>query len=170
MLAGFQKYGGEILPQEECKKADMRLCLSVIRHNMYFAPDSTIELGHQLEELAKEKDKKINIVMPKAVLIDGTLPFLAVSVRTFAPDVVSLSALERLNGTNNLEYKGYTQQKYDGFVAEPNETTYEELKQEIQNLNVDCIVVKNPNCGEWLEKDGYQYYATVGEYYIWNMR
>lgn len=28
--AGFQKYGGEILPQEECKKADMRLCLSVI--------------------------------------------------------------------------------------------------------------------------------------------
>ena len=24
--------------------------------------------------------------------------------------------------------------------------------------------------GEWLEKDGYQYYATVGEYYIWNMR
>jgi hypothetical protein len=170
MLAGFQKYGGEILPQEECKKADMRLCLSVIRHNMYFAPDSTIELGHQLEELAKEKDKKINIVMPKAVLIDGTLHFLAVSVRTFAPDVVSLSALERFNGTNNLEYKGYTQQKYDGFVAEPNETTYEELKQEIQNLNVDCIVVKNPNCGEWLEKDGYQYYATVGEYYIWNMR
>lgn len=108
--------------------------------------------------------------MPKAVLIDGTLHFLAVSVRTFAPDVVSLSALERFNGTNNLEYKGYTQQKYDGFVAEPNETTYEELKQEIQNLNVDCIVVKNPNCGEWLEKDGYQYYATVGEYYIWNMR
>ena len=69
-----------------------------------------------------------------------------------------------------MKDKGYTQQKYDGFVAEPNETTYEELKQEIQNLNVDCIVVKNPNCGEWLEKDGYQYYATVGEYYIWNMR
>ena len=40
-------------------------------------------------------------------------------------------------------------------------------KNEIKKLDADCIVTKNPNCGKWLEKDGYQYYTMVGEYYIW---
>ena len=53
MVSGFQKYGGEILPQEESKPADMKKCFSVMRHNIYFTPDSTIELGHKLEKLAK---------------------------------------------------------------------------------------------------------------------
>lgn len=167
MVSGFQKYGGEILPQEESKPADMKKCFSVMRHNIYFTPDSTIELGHKLEKLAKGRHEKLSVIMPKAVIDNDAIHFLAVSIRTFAPDIVSLSALERFSGTNEKKYQGYTQQKYDGFVANPNENTYNAFKNEIKKLDADCIVTKNPNCGKWLEKDGYQYYTMVGEYYIW---
>lgn len=167
MLSGFQKYGGEILPQEESKPADMKWCFSVMRHNIYFTPDSTIELGHKLEDIAKARNEKLYVIMPKAVIDNNAIHFLAVSIRTFAPDIVSLSALERFSGTDEKKYEGYTQQKYDGFVADPNENTYKVFKNEIKKLDADCIVTKNLNCGEWLEKDGYQYYTMVGEYYIW---
>ena len=167
MVSGFQKYGGEILPQEESKPADMKKCFSVMRHNIYFTPDSTIELGHKLEKLAKGRHEKLSVIMPKAVIDNDAIHFLAVSIRTFAPDIVSLSALERFSGTNEKKYQGYTQQKYDGFVANPNENTYNAFKNEIKKLDADCIVTKNLNCGKWLEKDGDQYYTMVGEYYIW---
>lgn len=167
MISGFQKYGGEILPQEESKPADMKWCFSVMRHNIYFTPDSTIELGHKLEDIAKARHEKLYVIMPKAVIDNNAIHFLAVSIRTFAPDIVSLSALERFSGTDEKKYEGYTQQKYDGFVADPNENTYKAFKNEIKKLDADCIVTKNQNCGEWLEKDGYQYYAMAGEYYIW---
>lgn len=40
------------------------------------------------------------------------------------------------------KYEGYTQQKYDGFVADPNENTYKAFKNEIKKLDADCIVTK----------------------------
>lgn len=166
-VVGFKMCGGEIMPQAEHKKADMRKCFSVMRHNIYFIPDSTISLGYTLEDLAKKEEKKMYVIMPKAVYDNDAIHFPAVSVRTFAPDIVSLSALERYGGSENTNFSKYTQQKYDAFVSNPNKETFDELKKETRRLPVNCIVVQNYACKEFLEKAGYTYYSVVENYYIW---
>ena len=164
---GFKLCGGEILPQNEHREAGVRKCLSVMRHNIYFVPDSTINLGSKLEELARKEDKKMYVIMPKAIYDNDALHFPAVTIRTFAPDIVSLSALERFGSSDNEKFSTYTQQKYDGFVSAPGKETYNDFKEEIKDLPVNCIVVRNYACKDILEEDGYIYYTSINDYHIW---
>lgn len=169
MIWGFQGYGGGVIPDSIKTEASIKHCLNVIRNNIYFIPDSTIELGRKLNTLSKESEEKLNVVTPKMIIMDGSLHALAIMLRIYAPDIVPISAAERFPVHNGTPLSEYKQLKYDAFAATPSDETAKEFEEEIANMNVGCIVVQNEACGKWLENMGYSLYDKTqeGSYFIW---
>lgn len=166
---GFGSYGGEILPTNPKKAVNFKQCLSVIKNNIYFAPDSTINLGKKLEELAGETENQLCVVMPKLVSIDGTLHSLAVSIRSFAPDIISASAAERFPVNNGSKLEGYKQETYDAFAADPDDEKAKLFEKEINQIGANCVVFQNSGYDEWMKEMGYCYYSSTADnsYQIW---
>ena len=169
MFWGFKAYGGNVLQSDSKSETSIRFCLSVIKHNIYFMPNSTIELGGKINQLSQESDEQIRVIAPKMLVMDGALHTPAIMMRIYAPDIISLSAAERYPVNNGSVVEGFTQQKYDAFAAEPSEDTAEDFFEEIEELDVNCIVVQNAECSQWLEDRSYQLYdvTAAGSYYIW---
>ena len=166
---GFQKYGGEILPANPEKKADLKNCLRVIKGNKYFIPNSTIFLGEKLEELSNETDRKLCVIMPNMVIDNDTLHSLSVSVRAFAPDIISASAIGRYYVNDGSKLSEYKQINYDQFVAYPDENTMNAFEDELEGTGVNCIVTQSSNYKEWFDQMGYSFYSSTEDdrYYIW---
>lgn len=169
MLRGFAQNGGEILPDNPAKKADMKNCLRVIKNNKYFIPSSTILLGDELEKLTDETENQLCVVMPKLVVDNDALHSLAVSIRAYAPDIISAAAMERYTMSNNSALSEYKQVNYDAFVANPNQENADKLERELDGTGVNCIVTQSPNYEEWFDGMGYVLKASTedGRYFIW---
>ena len=169
MFVGGKAYGGGVFPDNPPIGTNIKYCLSVIKNNKYFIPETTVELGEKLGDIADNTDEKLYVVTPKIEIVDGVMHPVSIMMRIYAPEIVSVSAAERYPTNDGSDLSKYTQQTYDAFVAEPtNETAYA-FEQEIGKLGVNCIVVKNPQCGEWLQNMGYclKDETVVGGYYIW---
>ena len=169
MFWSFHAYGGNVLPDNPRTETSIRYCLSVIKHNIYFMPDSTIELGEKINLLSQKSEKQLRVITPKMVMMDGALHTPAIMMRIYAPNIVSLSAAERYPVNDGSVLEEYTQQKYDSFAAAPSNESARAFFDEIEDLDVNCIVVQNAQCSRWLEEMGYKLYdVTVkGSYYIW---
>lgn len=172
MFWGFHEYGGNLLPGNPKTATSIRGCLGVIKHNIYFMPDSTIELGEKINLLSQESDEQLRVITPKMLLMDGALHTPAIMMRIYAPNIISLSAAERYPANDGSVMEEYKQQNYDAFVAAPSDETAKEFFEEIDNLGVNCIAVQNAQCAEWLEERGYSLYDTTvkGSYFIWYRR
>lgn len=168
-LVGFKLYGGEVIPGKEPLGAGFRTSLNVLKENIYFMPDSTIELGEKLDDLSEESEDKINVITPSMVIVDHTLHPLPVVLRTYAPDIVPISAVMRFPISGDSALANYQQQYYDTFIAEPSDETYKLFKEEIKDLDVNCIVVYDDRCSAWLEEDGFELYTIIGDgiYRVW---
>lgn len=166
---GFQEYGGGIFYDSEKKGISIRQCLTVIRNNKYFIPDSTIHLGRELDALSKQSEERMRVVTPELVLMDGALHSLPVMLRIYAPDIIPVSAAERFPVNDGTALSEYHQLTYDAFVTSPSDETAAAFLEEIAELNVRCVVIQNEACGEWMRKMGYKLYTKVqeGAYYIW---
>lgn len=166
---GFNKTGNAITADEDVEETDVKGCLRVIRNNIYFAPDSTIVLGDSLEQLTKEIDEQLYVVTPEWVEDNQAPHALAVILRTFAPDIVSVSASGRFPVNNGSPLEFYNQDAYAKFVAEPNEKNSAAFEKELDKAEVNCVVTQNTNCSEWLRNMGYELYSVTKDnfYYIW---
>ena len=147
----------------------MKNCLRVIKNNKYFIPNSTILLGEELETLTDETGNRLCVVMPKLVVDNDALHSLAVSIRVYAPDIISASAIERYGISNNLALSDYKQVNYDAFVANPNQENADKLEEELKGTGVNCIVTQSPDYEKWLDRMGYSLKASTedGRYFIW---
>lgn len=169
-IYSFAAYGGELfLDENPPVKADIRNSLDTMIGNHYFIPNSTIELGDELENLTKQEKEKLYVVSPEGSALDGTLHTLAVSLRTYAPDVVSVSAVGRYSVDDGSGLKGYKQEFYDAFVVNPNNVTKEKFEKEILEYGINCVVLSNAECEEYMKQMGFNLYSIVGEriYYVW---
>lgn len=166
---GFHKTGGTLTTDDEVTEANVKNCLQVIRHNKDFIPTSTIQLGEVLNKLSSISDKKLYVVAPQIVGADGTSHALSVMLRTFAPDIVSVSASVRFPVNNGSALSGYKQETYDAFEAQPNEENSKAFEKEINKVGTNCVVVRNPACSQWMEKMGYELYSATQDniYYVW---
>lgn len=169
MVWGFKEYGGGVFPDNEKKETSIRQCLSVIKNNIYFMPDSTIELGEKLNALSQECDERLRVVTPELVVMDGALHSLPVMLRIYAPEIIPVSAAERFPVQDSSALSDYHQLTYDAFVTSPSDETAMAFSDEIDELNVRCVVVQNEACGDWMIKMGYRLYDKVeeGPYFIW---
>lgn len=166
---GFNYSGDTLMPNEPMRETNIKHSLKVILNNPYFIPNSTIFLGEKLEQLSKDTEEQLYVVSPEWVEADQTTHAMAVMLRTYAPDIISLSAVPRYPVNNGLPLEAYNQDKYAHFVMEPNEKTSLAFEKEISKAGVNCIVVQNENCSQWLEDMGYELYSLTEDhfYYIW---
>lgn len=143
--------------------------MRVIKGNKYFIPNSTIFLGEKLEELSNETDRKLCVIMPNMVIDNDTLHSLSVSVRAFAPDIISASAIGRYYVNDGSKLSEYKQINYDQFVAYPDENTMNAFEDELEGTGVNCIVTQSSNYKEWFDQMGYSFYSSTEDdrYYIW---
>ncbi len=167
---GFDKTADTIIPGDDPCETNVKKCIQVFRQNKYFMPTSTIRLGEELEKLSKQSDEKLYTALPTWVLPDEAMHGLAVIIRTYAPDIVSVSATERYPVKADTPLASYDQSAYTAFASTPNDETAEAFQEQIQNTGINCVVVQNKDCATWLEEMGFQYDTLVEEnsYYIWS--
>lgn len=141
----------------------------VLYRNHKFEPDSAINLGNELEKLENEKKEKLLVLTPEWAQVDDTLYTLSVQLRSIAPNVISVSAMNRYKVDENCMLYGYEQKRYDNFVNAPSDKTAERLNKHIIKYGINCIVVQNKECGQYLKKIGFKQEAVIqgGVYYVW---
>lgn len=166
---GFNKTGDTLVPGDPVAETDVKNSIRVILGNKYFMPESTMRLGEKLEKLTKESGEKLYVVTPNWVYPNGTMHGLSVMIRTYAPDIVSVSAVERFPVNNGSPAASFEQEKYMQFSSDPNEESSEAFEEQADAAGVNCIVSQNEACTEWLEDMGYVLYSEIeeGPYYIW---
>ncbi len=171
MFYAFTLEGGNLVTEDLVQGTDLAACFSVFMENTKAVPNSTMYLGEALEDLASEEGKTIRVIMPKFVVLNDAFHCLSVSVRAFAPDIISLSANERFRVNNDETISTYFQGNYDAFVAEPNKENIRAFKEEIEGRSVDCIVTITPALEEPMKELGYSYYGCSkdGYYHLWRL-
>ncbi len=172
MIYAFTLEGGNLVTEDLIQGTDLASCFQVFRENTKAVPNSTMYLGESLEELANEEGKKIRVIMPKFEIVNDAYHCLAVSIRAFAPDIISVSANERFRVNNDETISTYFQENYDAYITEPNdEEKIEAFREEIEGRFIDCIVTLRPDLEESMKELGYSYYGCSrdGHYYLWRL-
>lgn len=170
MVYGFSMDGGELFSEGTLPaKTTLKDSFKVIYNNRFFTPNSTIELGNALQAIGEESETPLRVVSPENVGIDGTVHTLATQLRAYAPNIISVSALNRYPVDDNSFLQGYNQQKYDEFVNNPNKNTTEKFAEEVDKYNINCIVVIDEKCDSYLESMGFECKAVIqnGVYYVY---
>lgn len=169
-VIAFNSYGGELFATEVPVEADIRYNLKTILENPYFIPGSTIKLGEELKKLSEENGEELRVVLPEGVPMNGTVHNLAVQIRTFAPNIIVLSAINRYRVDKDSDLEGYSQEYYDKFVVDPSDETSDFFEKELNKYRINCIVVNKAECGPYLREMGYRLNVEInkGEYYIWS--
>lgn len=129
--------------------------------NKKIIPDSTVKLGEIISELSKEKKKLLNVIMPETVIVNGDPHSLAIIIRTFAPEIHSISAIGRFGTWETGEFSDYSaeeQKIFDEFLAIPNDITASNLEKMLDRYPINCIVLPTNNNNEYIEKMGYESY------------
>ena len=90
----------------------------------------------KLEELSGESKQQLVVVSPMWAGIDGTVHALSTQLRTYAPSIVSLSAIERYPVEENSKVYGYDQTKYDEFLNNPTENSVRRFEKEIDKYEI----------------------------------
>lgn len=170
LVYGFAVDGAELFVTDQMPaKTNLSKDIKVLLNNRKFMPNATIELGQELEETTKRTSETLYVLSPEFVGVDQAVHTLCTQLRIVAPDVVSVSAIERYPVDETSELYGYDQSKFDKFVANPDEQTSLQLEKEIIKYNINCIVTQNEACGKYLEKIGFMEANPVGNgtYYVW---
>lgn len=172
MIYAHTLEGGNLVTEDQVEGTDLISCFEAFKENTKAVPNSTMYLGEALEELANEEGSKIRVIMPKFVILNDAYHCLSVSIRAFAPDIISVSANERFRVNNDETISTYFQENYDAFITEPDDKEkIEAFREEIEGRSIDCIVTLRPDLEEGMKELGYTYYGCSrdGYYYLWRL-
>ncbi len=170
LFYGYETDGKELFVTDNMEaKTNLEEDFDVLYRNHKFEPDTSIELGKELERIGKEKKKKLFVVSPEWALVDNTIYTLSVQLRSVAPDVVSVSAVNRYEVDRQCQLYGYDQEIYEKFVNEPSDESSRKLSKQVKKYNINCIIVQNKDCENYLDKIGFKQEAVIqgGVYYVW---
>lgn len=130
--------------------------VSILLDNPRLLPETTVELSESLSNLSKEKNKKLNVLTPMWIVMDGTPHSTASFVQYNAYDqLVSIGVMARYNEmTENSIFKGISQDDVDIFEKYNSGEDRDDKKLEkfLDKYPVDCIVVVYDDVAKKLEE------------------
>lgn len=138
----------------------------IMYNNRKIIPDSTIMLGKKLSDLADDADEEINMIMPEGVLVDGHLHSVAIIIRSFAPEIKSISAIGRFKVSEGNDFSSFTsddQAKLDAFITNPTEENKQNLKILLEEYPINCIVLPTAEDNEYLYEIGFESYTKFSD-------
>lgn len=114
--------------------------------NIYGIPEITVNLANELEKIAANEHNKIAVLMPTWINYGGTPHTLAILIRSYSPNTLSISAIPRYPGMiDSSPYLGFNQSTQD--IVEIFDSTggknTDELKRLLEEYPIDYIVVTN---------------------------
>lgn len=119
--------------------------ISILLDNPRLLPETTVELSECLSDLSKEKNKKLNVLTPMWIVMDGTPHSTASFVRYNAYDeLISIGVMARYNEmTDDSIFKGISQEDVDIFEKynSGEDRDDKKLRKFLDKYPVDCIVV-----------------------------
>lgn len=129
-----------IFSQQVASGINIRMIQTVL-DNPKLVPNSTLELGKKLENLASEDE--FNVLMPEFLSVDGMNHSLATIIRSITTNINSISAIPRYP-VKNEKYGSFYQEDQEKFESFNNEKTYESyLKclETVEKFDIDCMVL-----------------------------
>ena len=107
-------------------------------------PQSTLDLSDELENIANEQGKILNVVSPYMIASNGYDQALAIMLRVHAPHIRSVTSLIRYS-TNDIDsiFYHYTMDEYSLAVnfIENKEEDIKPLQEYLDKYSVNCVVV-----------------------------
>lgn len=134
--------------------------------NKAIIPSSTIELGSKLTTLANQRNKAINVIMPEGVMADGDMHSVAIIIRTFAPQIRSISAIGRFGTCETgafADYNADEQRIFDNFLVNSNTDTADELEKMLLRYPINCIVLPTSEDNLYLESMGFESFDKIDD-------
>ncbi|WP_279013963.1 hypothetical protein [Thomasclavelia cocleata] len=134
--------------------------------NKAIIPSSTIKLGSKLTTLANQRNKAINVIMPEGVMADGDMHSVAIIIRTFAPQIRSISAIGRFGTCETgafADYNADEQRIFDNFLVNPNTDTADELEKMLLRYPINCIVLPTSEDNLYIESMGFESFDKIDD-------
>ena len=154
-LYSYNNYNGKLLTSYK-----------IMYNNRKIIPDSTIMLGNKLSDLADDVEEEINMIMPEGVMVDGHLHFIAIIIRSFAPEIRSISAIGRFKVSEGNDFSNFTsddQAKLDAFITNPTKENKHNLKILLEEYPINCIVLPTAEDNEYLYEIGFDSYTKFSD-------
>lgn len=142
----------------------------IMFNNISLMPNSTVELSKQLQAIAEKYNKDINVLTPEWVSVENHRHSLAVMIRTYAPNINSISAIGRFGVTEGNAFSNYTSNDtgvYNSFCGVQNTQTINALKKFLSKYPIDCLVFTGDVFNNYSAEFGYTFEKTVDNYYIY---
>ena len=154
-LYSYNNYNGKLLTSYK-----------IMYNNRKIIPDSTIMLGNKLSDLADDVEEEINMIMPEGVMVDGHLHSIAIIIRSFAPEIRSISAIGRFKVSEGNDFSNFTsddQAKLDAFITNPTKENKHNLKILLEEYPINCIVLPTAEDNEYLYEIGFDSYTKFSD-------
>lgn len=142
----------------------------IMINNPYLMPNSTITLSKQLQSIAEKYNSDINVLTPEWVFPNNHRHSLAIMIRTYAPNVNSISAIGRYGVTEGNEFSGFTNEDfsiYNSFCQTQSAETINDLKQLLNNYPINCLVFPDGKFNDYMNEVGYVFETKADNYYIY---
>lgn len=139
-----------------------------IAQNYHLMPENTVLLSKKLNELSKEN--KLNAMVPEWVIDTGNRHALSVMLRTYAPNVNSISAIRRFGGTNEGDFKDFKNEDidvYNNFCVNPDYNSFIQLCEILNKYPINCLVFNSDIFDSYYQLIDFDYVDQVGPYYIY---
>lgn len=142
----------------------------IMLNNSYLMPNSTIDLSKQLQSIAEIYNMDLNVLTPEWASVENHRHSLSVMIRTYAPNVNSISAIGRFGVTEGNAFSSYTSDDtgiYNSFCEVQNTQTIDAFKQLLNEYPINCLVFTGDFFNEYSTEFGYTFEKKVDNYYIY---
>ena len=158
----------------EFKYKNIFKSIEILRYNNKLLPNSTVNLGKELERLHIKTKDHLYVLSPDWVVTNGYNHSLAVLLRQHTPSSSIISAIPRYGYFSNKEFKGYEQadnDNYNAFMYDQSGQSYLRVKKILEKYPINCLVVTS-KLADWITKDsGFELKKSVCDvdicYYIY---
>ena len=141
--------------------------LKIMYNNWHIMPNSTVQIS---KCLGKSGIENLNVISPEWVVNNENRHALAVMLRTYAPNVRSLSAIGRYTISEQNEYATFFpegQEKYNNFLSNPGNDSFLDMMSIINKYEVEGIIFNSAVFENYKSEAGFTLYEVVENYYIY---
>lgn len=144
----------------------LRRGIATLVKSPYLMPQGTYELSHKLEDLSLELGEELNVLSQNALGSNGFIHSLSISLRLYAPDINSISAVPRYSSMDeNSPFINFTQEDqwiFESFNTHPDDKeSVEEFKKLLDRYPINCVVAVTEGSKNKLIEMGFKEYDRV---------
>lgn len=141
--------------------------LKTMYNNWHIMPNCTVQIS---KSLGKSGIENMNVISPEWVDNNGNRHAMAVMLRTYAPNIHSLSTIGRYSVSEKSKYATFFpegQEKYNNFLSNPGNDSFLDMMLIINKYDVEGIIFNSDIFENYKSEAGFTLYDEVENYYVY---